>query len=518
MIPIFSAERDDGHRSNVPGRPAPSGQDGGRTTGAGQRADVHAPPNVGTLVTWPLPACAVLRIHPPRTGRTPLNPRLIAVLLAAAVALAVVAFLIGRTGRDIAPTANDSGAPSAVGSGAQTSATTDQPVASGVPPPTVAPGDPSLGGAMWYPPQVDGGYALVAAENSSAENRERADFVVDGSADDEINEALESLASRGGGQVKLLEGRYELARPIVIRGDGMALVGVNVGNGDGYAEAALGSQIVPANGFPEGEFLVQATGEAYGPLISLIHVDGMLRAQGIQVEAIRPTVALNAVTQSSDVGMRFAGDTTGNRPYDGFVLFNRVFDGGGIGILHDRNSGDMLIEGNIVFRNDGDGFLSRAASQMYRMNHAYNNGGMGIRLVPGCVRTRLNSNKWEGNALGGVSIEGGSGFTIVGDTFANNHNRDRSVEAPAHIQIGVAGDTETRGVMLSGLVFGKGNDENPNLIRFGSLARDVHVGPVTSQGGYRDTPFREDPGSEVQFYDAIPDPMVIEESGSGEQP
>lgn len=398
---------------------------------------------------------------------------------------------------------------SAVPSPSRSPGTTDQPStlpsASAEPSLPSGAGDPALEGAIWYPPQVpDGGYALVAAVDSSPENRARADFVVNGTADDEINAALVSLAQRGGGEVKLLEGRYELAAPIVISGDGLALVGVNVGNGAGYAEAALGSQIVPADTFPDGEFLIQATSESYGPLISLIHVDGADRAQGINVEATRPTVTLNAVSQSSGAGMRFAGQTTGRRPYDGFVLFNRVFDGLGVGILHDQRAGDMLIEGNVVFRNAGDGFLSRSASQMYRLNHAYNNGGVGIRLVPGCVRTRLSSNKWEGNELGGVSIEGGSAFTIIGDTFAHNG------PTAAHIELGVRGDTETRGVMLSNLTFGKGDDGNPYLIHFGSLARDIHVGPVTSNGGYLDAPYLQDPGSDVLFYGPIPDPIVIE--------
>jgi hypothetical protein len=334
---------------------------------------------------------------------------------------------------------------------------------------------------------------------------------VEGTADDEINAALRSLA-RGGGQVRLLEGRYTLAAPIVISGDGLALVGVNVGNGVGYLEAAVGSQVVPGEAFPTGEYLIQATSEAYGPLISLLHVDGGERAQGINVEALRPTVTLVAVTRSSGIGMRFAGESVGRRPYDGYVLFNRVFDGLGTGILHDERSGDMLIEGNIVFRNGGDGFLSRGASQMYRLNHAYNNAGVGIRLVPGCVRTRLTSNKWEGNEAGGLSIEGGNAFTIVGDSFADNDGG--SGPPVAHIQIGVRGTVETSGVLLTSLAFGKGDDGNPYLIHFGPLARDVHVGPVTSFGGYRLAPFLRDAGSEVSFYGPIEDPIVTELEGA----
>jgi hypothetical protein len=145
---------------------------------------------------------------------------------------------------------------------------------------------------------------------------------------------------------------------------------------------------------------------------------------------------------------------------------------------------------------------------MYRLNHAYNNGGVGIRLVPGCVRTRLHANKWEGNHLGGLSIEGGSGFTITGDTFADNDNPGG--ESAAHIQIGVQGEAETTGVMLSHLAFGKGDDGNPHLMHFGPLAQDIHVGPVTSNGGYRDSPYLVAPGSTVQFYGPIPDPIVNE--------
>ncbi len=367
-------------------------------------------------------------------------------------------------------------------------------------------GDPSLGGAIWYPPQPSGAFVLIAASDASAASKAAASVVVAGTADDEINAALANLASHGGGEVKLSEGRFELARPVVISGDGLALVGINVGNGAGYGEAALGSQLVPAESFPNDGFLVQATPNAYGPLISLVHVDGMDRAQGIDVEGIRPTVSLTAVSQSSGVGIRFAGASTGRRPYDGFALFNRVFDGHGVGILNDELAGDMLLEGNVVFRNDGDGFLSRSASLMYRMNHAYNNGGVGIRLIPGCVRTRLSSNKWEGNAEGGISIEGGSAFTIVGDTLADNNPQGGS--ANAQIAIGVAGDRPTTGVLLSDLAFGKGDDANSYLIHFGSLARDVSVGPISSQGGFRHAPFLEDPGSEVRFYGPIPDPIV----------
>lgn len=404
-------------------------------------------------------------------------------------------------------------APSVLSPSVSPAAGSNQPSPSGDPSVPFGDGDPSLDGSVWYPPTIQGGaYATVAAVNSSAQNRDRADFVVQGTADDEINAALADLARIGGGQVQLLEGRYELAAPITISGDGLALVGVNVGNAAGYSEAALGSQIVPADGFPDDAFLVNATAEAYGPLISLIHVDGMRRAQGMNIEGSRPTVSLNAVSQSSGVGIRFAGETTGQRPYDGFVLFNRVFEGLGIGILHDQRSGDMLIEGNVVFRNGGDGFLSRGASQMYSLNHAYNNAGVGIRLVPGCVRTRLTSNKWEGNDLGGLSIEGGSGFTVIGDTFADNDSP--SGTSAAHIELGVRGPTETIGVMLSNLAFGKGDDGNPYLIHFGSLARDVHVGPVTSNGGYRTSPYLQDPGSEVQFYGPIPDPIVTDTGAS----
>lgn len=375
--------------------------------------------------------------------------------------------------------------------------------------PTATPesGDPAVGGAVWYPPQSDDAASIVlAAADSSDSAKERADRVVDGAADDEINAALEELAGIGGGQVLLLEGRFELDRPIVIDGDGLSLVGRNVGNGAGYAEEALGSQIVPSDEFPAGEFLVSATGEAYGPLISLIHVDGLDRAQGVNVEGKRPTISLNAVTQSSDVGIRFGGESTGNRPYDGFVLFNRVFDGAGIGILHDQRSGDMLVEGNVVFRNDGDGFRCYGASQMYRVNHAYDNEGVGLRIIPGCVRTRLSSNKWEGNQQGGVSIEGGSGYTIVGDTFA--HNEAGPEGAAAHLQVGVRGESGTNGVLAWGLSFGKGDDDNPYLIHVGSQASDVRIGPLYSSGGHTQEPVLVDAGGDVEFFSDVPEPAT----------
>lgn len=370
-----------------------------------------------------------------------------------------------------------------------------------------SPGAEELGGATWYPGTDAAAYALVAAEDSSAENRDRADFAVSGSADDEINAALASLSDIGGGQVTLLEGTYELDAPITIDGNGLALVGVNVGNGAGYAIEAHGSKIVPSDRFPEGEFLIRTSADAYGPMVSLLHLDGLDRAQGLSVESQRPTITLNAVTQAGGTGMLFSGESVGNRPYDGYVLFNRVFDGNGIGIHHANRSGDMLIEGNIVFRNDDDGFRCEGASQMYRVNHAYNNGGMGIRIIPGCVRTRLSSNKWEGNQLGGVSIEGGSGFTVVGDTFA--HNETNQPDAGAHLQVGVRGDRPTVGVMLWGLSFGKGEDDNPHLVHVGPSGQEVHIGPVHSNGGYTSDPFRIE-GEDVRFYDAVVDPIIDE--------
>lgn len=377
--------------------------------------------------------------------------------------------------------------------------------------PTPPAGADEVGGAVWYPATDAAAYALVASEDSSPENQARADYVVSGSANDEINAALEDLSQFGGGQVTLLEGRYELDEPIIIAGDGLALVGVNVGNGAGYSAEALGTQIVPSEQFPDGEFLLRTTADAYGPMVSLLHLDGLARAQGMSIESRRPTISLNAVTQAGGTGMFFSGDSVGNRPYDGYVLFNRVFDGLGIGIHHAGRSGDMLIEGNIVFRNDDDGFRCEGASQMYRVNHAYNNDGMGLRIIPGCVRTRLSSNKWEGNALGGVSIEGGSGFTIVGDTFG--HNESNQPDAGAHIQVGVRGDRPTIGVMMWGLSFGKGDDDNPHLIHVGDDGREVHIGPVHSNGGHTGDAFRIDGGADVRFYDAAADPVL--EQGSG---
>jgi hypothetical protein len=387
-----------------------------------------------------------------------------------------------------------------------TAASPEPGSATAAPVPSVLPtGAAEVDGAVWYPASEPAAYATVAAENSSPENRQSADFAVEGAADDEINAALAALAEGGGGQVKLLEGRFELDSPIIIDGNGLALVGVNVGNGAGYTIEALGTQIVPSDDFA-GDFLLTTTPDAYGPMISLLHFDGLGRVSGVNVESRRPTVTLNAVTQAGEVGMRFAGESTGNRPYDGYVLFNRVFDGSGIGVLHDHFSGDMLIEGNVVFRNDGDGFRCLGASQMYRVNHAYNNAGVGLRIIPGCVRTRLSSNKWEGNASGGVSIEGGSGYTMVGDTFA--HNQTGGADPSAHVQIGVRGDEPTTGVMLWGLSFGKGSDDNPHLVHVGSLGRDVHIGPVHSAGGSSGEPFRIDDGAEVSFYDDISDPIL----------
>jgi hypothetical protein len=145
---------------------------------------------------------------------------------------------------------------------------------------------------------------------------------------------------------------------------------------------------------------------------------------------------------------------------------------------------------------------------MYRVNHAYENGGVGLRIIPGCVRTRLSSNKWEGNTQGGVSIEGGSGFTIVGDTFA--HNESGADGADAHLQVGVRGGTATSGVLAWGLSFGKGDDDNPYLIRVGASADDIHIGPMYSSGGYTQEPILVEPGGQVEFYGPTPDPIVDE--------
>lgn len=437
------------------------------------------------------------------------NPRLgrglgvgLLVVLAVGLAIAVGWALSLQARVDQLSSGSPTGIPTA-SEVPSTAPTTDGSPDSTAEPSALPTGPTELDGAVWYPAPQASAFALVAASNSSAENRERADYVVDGTAEDEINAALAELGAIGGGQVMLLEGSYELDAPIRIEHDGLALVGVNVGNGAGYSDAALGSQIVPSDAFPADGFLVTTTPEAYGPMISLIHLDGLDRASGMNVESRRPTVTLNAVTQAAGVGIRFAGESTGNRPYDGFVLFNRVFDGGGIGILNDTRSGDMLIEGNMVFRNDGDGFRCLGASQMYRVNHAYNNGGVGLRIIPGCVRTRLSSNKWEGNISGGISIEGGSGFTIVGDTFA--HNEGNQSELPAHIELGVRGDSDTIGVMMWGLSFGKGSDDNPNLVHVGSRAREIHLGPIHSARGATGDPVRVDAGGEIQYYEAIPD-------------
>lgn len=448
-----------------------------------------------------------------------MQPRILGILLAVAVLVAAGALAWGLSLQDRVAEVDTfcRAEPNASICGGASSESPSQPVgptspaASGqspTPNPTSS-GDPAVGGAIWMPPQSSEAASIViAASNSAEEGRARADVVVDGTADDEINAAMAELATIGGGQVALLEGLYEIAAPIVIDGDGLGLVGVNVGNGAGYAEAALGSQIVPGDSFPRGEFMLRATPEAYGPLVSLVHLDGLDRAQGISIESKRPTVSLNAVTQSSGVGIRFAGESTGNRPYDGYALFNRVFDGAGIGILNDERSGDMLIEGNIVFRMGDDGFRCHGASEMYRVNHAYENAGVGLRIIPGCVRTRLSSNKWEGNARGGVSIEGGSGFTIVGDTFA--HNEAGAANADAHLQLGVRGGTATTGVLAWGLSFGKGDDENPYLIRVGSSAADIHIGPMFSSGGYTQQPILVEPGGEVDFYGPTADPIVNE--------
>lgn len=427
---------------------------------------------------------------------SPIVAAITTVLLVLAVAWAL------RLQAELADRTSPSASPSPMGSSAPSD---PEPSRTGAPAPAPTSGDDAVGGAVWYPPSVASAAVIIAAEDSVQSARDRADVVVSGSADDEINAALREVGDAGGGQVRLLGGSYPLDATLVIDAGGVALVGETVGNGVGYAARAVGSQLIPGDAFPDGGYLIHATPDAYGPMISLLHMDGLDRARGLLVQGPRPTVTLNVVTQSSDTGLHFAGESTGSRPYDGYVLFNRVFDGAGIGILHDELSGDMLIEGNVVFRNDGDGFRCYGASQMYRVNHAYNNGGVGLRLIPGCVRTRMSSNKWEGNAQGGVSIEGGSGFTIVGDTFA--HNETDQPDAGAHLQIGVRGETDTVGVLAWGLSFGKGSDDNPHLIHVGPRGEEVSIGPVHSAGGSTGEPFRIDDGAEVRFYEAGEDPI-----------
>ncbi len=346
----------------------------------------------------------------------------------------------------------------------------------------------------WYPAVAKASY-ILAAPDSTAEAKARADVVVVGTANDEINAALNAQAALGGGNVLLLAGRYDLANPIVMQGHGLGLIGETVGNGLGHGQTSLGTMIAPAAGFPSGEFLVQSPDAdgSYGPLISLLYIDGMNSAQGIYVRGQRPTISLNAVTRSSGSGIRLHGVDTGLRPYDGYVLFNRVFNNNGHGVFHDQNSGDMLVEGNVAFGNGGNGFESRGASQKFHKNHAYGNAGVGLHLIPGSARVRLNENVWESNSQGGVHIDGISAVTIVGDRFASNGSTN------AHLRI------EGSSVMVWKLVAGKGSDDNSNIIHIVS-GSGHHIGPIESDNGCTGAAVRDDTGS-ASFYGTIPDPV-----------
>jgi len=302
---------------------------------------------------------------------------------------------------------------------------------------------------------------VVAASNSK--NKEKADYVCDGTADEEeINAAINALPSSGG-TVLLLEGTYNIASSITILSDNITLAGVGhatkiflVGGADchpiqvGDESSTISNCVVrdlQVDGNKDnqssggrGIYLNGASGaEILNSAVINCYVHDTF-AEGIYVDYCNNCKILHNTCEATSLwgiylGQSYKCAVIGNiclSCYEGIgvrggnnIIASNVCDSCtpyyGIRLI---NAYDCIAIGNSVSNCGSDGInLYRAYRCVVVGNRCADNGGYGINVCDAYSNTNLiGKNHLTLNDAGGLNDAGTNTVIGVYDTTNNNDN------------------------------------------------------------------------------------------------
>jgi len=302
---------------------------------------------------------------------------------------------------------------------------------------------------------------VVAASNSK--NKEKADYVCDGTADEEeINAAINALPSSGG-TVLLLEGTYNVASPITILSSNVVLAGVGhatklfLTNGANCHVVEVGDGSSPISNCVVRDLQVDGNKDNQTSTMKGIYLHGEPGAKvtnsavincyvhdcykyGIYVYLADYCKIVNNICENTVLW----GIHTSNSRYDEIIgnLCNSC--GSGIGVASSGNlvvgnicyscspyyglgilgAYDCVVVGNIVQGSGSDGInLYNAYRCVVVGNKSRDNGGYGINISnSGCNQNLIGKNHLTGNTAGSLNDAGTDTVIGVYDTANNNDN------------------------------------------------------------------------------------------------
>jgi parallel beta-helix repeat protein len=264
-----------------------------------------------------------------------------------------------------------------------------------------------------------GEYVVVAANDSTQAEKDSADYVADGTADQtEINNALTEAS---GGKVILLAGTY-VANATILIPNNTTLAGTGPGTVIELADIDATDNLIETSGASKT-----------GQIIRDLTLDGQ--------------DSLNTV------GTQYA------------VYFVSVGSGNGSGA---RQGGSVINTYIKDFRTSG--FYSNASDNNNIVNNVFQgNGGSGIYIPGSTENTLISGNRFIGNGGDGLEIVGGSKNTITSNVFEGNGGSGLYYNTGTYVTISgnTSNDNSSRGLYLYNLDDStvSGNTANSNTSR-----------------------------------------------------
>ena len=278
---------------------------------------------------------------------------------------------------------------------------------------------------------------IVAANDSL--DKTLADYVCDGTADqEEINAAINALPTFGG-RVLLLEGTYNISAPITILKNNVTLEGQGAGtklflvNGSNCSVIKVGNGSTALEGFRIANLKIDGnkgnqTSSSYG-----------IYFYGDEEYLITKSIIENCIVENclhygiyllySDYNI-IRGNQANSNGYAGIhfenasnntITGNQANSNGNAGIYVGYSYND-IITGNQANSNGNAGiYVSVGVDNIIIGNQAFLNGYYGIYLTTASHNT-INDNQAKLNGLDGIYLNSSNNNTIIGNKCKENYN------------------------------------------------------------------------------------------------
>ena len=280
-------------------------------------------------------------------------------------------------------------------------------------------------------------YLRVAASDATSKSKAGADYVVDGSNDqDDLNTALAE-----GRAVLCTEGTFALSSPVLVQQEPAMLCGINPGQRTGATQPAVGTKFQVQAGFSGSQaILVQRAADdrpVYGVQLCGFVVDGgnVAGVEGILYRSNRGLIDHVHVHRMGTNGIRLLGYTTPTSwsTYDTLLTRLMIGDNGAAGIVYDTNGTDTILSDSMVFNNQDNIVISGGSSQQINCVQLYDATRYNLFFNGSGSRTKFTNPKIEGAGQHGVNIDStnggyadlqfvGGGITSNGDSVTNTYD------------------------------------------------------------------------------------------------